>query len=87
MAPCGEVWEAVFIEWDVCLGVNIPGQLPISHLGHSTAATLTSRWVSGDAPSTVMNQDRSPARQHIVRVLRGPSLSAYSQISGGFGFR
>jgi hypothetical protein len=35
----------------------------------------------------VVNEDRRGPCQHIVRVLRGPALSAYSQISGGFGFR
>jgi hypothetical protein len=37
------------------------------------------------ATVAVVNENRSLTRQHIVRVLRGPSLSAYSQISGGFG--
>ncbi len=37
--------------------------------------------------ATVVNEDRCRPRQHIVRVLRDPSLSAYSQISGGFGLR
>lgn len=34
----------------------------------------------------IVHQNWSGARQHIVRVLRDPSLSAYSQISGGFRF-
>jgi hypothetical protein len=34
-----------------------------------------------------MDEDRGLPRQHIVRVLRRPCLSAFSQISSGFGFR
>ncbi|GAA0931977.1 hypothetical protein GCM10009576_032660 [Streptomyces rhizosphaericus] len=34
-----------------------------------------------------MNENRCLAREHIVRVLRGPALPAYLQVSACFGIR
>jgi hypothetical protein len=59
---------------------------------HDVDVTLGSRhrfvdYFVPDRAAAVVNEYRRSPGQRIVRVLRDPSLSAYSQISGGFGFR